>query len=121
MSVTDGPVPEARPSLRTDEWRAGLGRLGVAAAGVVAAILLLWAVFLLTGSGAQAAFGAGAGVVGILLVLGGLGAFTRTSMVRRDRGEVSLATAEDRRDAETLALGLFGSGIAVLVLALALG
>ena len=53
----------------------------------------------------------------------GLGpqAFTRTSPVRRSRGAYSMATAESRREAEMLALGLFGYGITFSALALVLG
>ena len=119
--MADQPVPAEPRGLRAEEWRAGIGRLGVAAMAVLMAVLGVSIVFLLLGADGPAALAGGAGVVGIVLVLAGLVAFTRTSIVRRDRGAISMTSAEDRREAEALALGLFGSGIAILLLALALG
>jgi hypothetical protein len=121
VSTTEGEIQAERRGLRAQEWREGIWRLGAAAGVLVLAVLLVAAVFALLGAEGRAALAAGAGVIGILLVLTGLCAFTRTSAVRRTRGVYSMASPEARREAEALALGLFGSGIAVSALALVLG
>lgn len=107
--------------LSVEERRAGVKRLGLITGGLVLAVLLVAFVFALLGTSGRAALAAGAGLVGILLVIGGVAAFSRTSAIRRTRGVISMASTEARREAELLALGLFGFGIAFSALALVLG
>jgi ABC-type nickel/cobalt efflux system permease component RcnA len=121
VTTDDQHLPVARPRLTAEERRAGFKRLGLVTVGLVGATLVLALVFVLLGATAVAALSAGAGLVGILLVVAGVAAFTRTSPVRRSRGSYSMATTESRREAEMLALGLFGYGITFSALALVLG
>ena len=93
----------------------------VIASGLLLAALIASGVFALLGSDYRSALAAGAGLVGILLVLGGVAAFSRTGAVRRTRGALVAHPAEERREAELLAAGLLGFGIAFSVLALVIG
>lgn len=121
MSTDGQHLPATRSRLTAGERRAGVKRLGLVTGGLVGVALLLALVFAVLGATATAALSAGSGLVGILLVLAGVAAFTRTSPVRRSRGSYSMATTESRREAEMLALGLFGFGITFSALALVLG
>lgn len=104
-----------------EERLAGFKRLGLMAAGLVGAALVIALVLAGLGSTRDQALAAGSGVVGIALVMGGVVAFGRTSAIRRTAGVYGRATVEERKDAERLALGLFASGILFSVCSLALG
>lgn len=104
-----------------EERRAGVRRLGLIVAGLVAAALVISIVFAGMGAAGTEALSAGCGVVGIVLVGAGVVTFGRTGPVRRTAGVLHRATVDERKDAERLALGLFGFGIAFSALALAIG
>ena len=102
-------MAEAR--LTPDERRAGYRRLAIAAGALLGAAVVLSAVFVVLGGALRPATAAGFGVVGIVLVLGGVVAFARTSSFRRSGGEVRMIGDVERKEAERLALGLLGAGI----------
>lgn len=121
MSAEERRVASPRPGLSSAERQAGIRRSGAIACGLVLVSLVVSAVFALLGTDYRSALAAGAGLVGILLVVGGVAAFSRTGAIRRTRGALVPASAEERREAELLAAGLLGVGIAFSVLALVLG
>ena len=104
-----------------EERRAGLRRLGMVLAGLVLGALLLALVLVQLGASGRSGLAASVGLEGIGLVLAGVAVFPRTGMLQRANGISRLSTADDRRHAEQLALGLFGLGITCSALALALG
>lgn len=105
------------------ELRGGLLRLALITAGLIVGALVASAVFVLIGARGRAALAAGTGTIGMLLILGGAAAFTKTSPVRQARAlpdGVEIDTTEVRQ-AEHLALGLFAYGIVFSAAALAMG
>ncbi len=105
------------------EVRRGLYRLAVITAGLIAGALVASAVFILIGARGRAAIAAGTGTIGMLLILGGAAAFTKTSPVRQARAMPDAAEIDttEVRQAEHLALGLFAYGIVFSAVALAMG
>ena len=119
--VEEGASHVASERLTPEERREGYRRLAVAAAIVVGLALLIALLFVALGADLASGLGAGFGMVGILLVIGGVVAFSRTSSVRRTRGEFRHATVAERKAAERMALGFLAGGIACSVLALVVG
>jgi hypothetical protein len=105
------------------EVRRGLVRLAVITAGLIAGALVASVLFVLIGARGRAALAAGTGSIGMLLVLSGAAAFTKTSPVRQARAMPDAADLDTKkiREAEHLALGLFAYGIVFSVAALAMG
>jgi hypothetical protein len=108
----------AAAPLTADERRAGYRRLVVVSAVIVGVALLTGLVFVALGADLASGVGAGIGLVGILMVIGGVVAFSRTASVRRSNGDIRLASASERKAAERLALGLLAGGILFSVVSL---
>jgi cytochrome c biogenesis protein CcdA len=103
------------------ELRQGLRRLLFVVLGLVALVVALSAGFVAFGATARNGVSAGAGSVGLLLVLVGVGAFSRTQPVRRGSGGFHIVDRSERRDAEALTGGLLGLGVLFCVLSLGIG
>jgi hypothetical protein len=119
VTAREQPHDLAAAPLTREERRAGYRRLAAAAAVLVALAVLVGLVFVVLGADVESGIGAGFGLVGIALVIGGVVAFTRTGSVRRSHGEVRFASAAERKDAERLALALLGTGIIFSLVSLA--
>ena len=117
--ASEEPQDVAARALTPEERRAGYRRLALAGAVLVSLALLVGLVLVALGADAASGIGAGFGMVGLVLVLGGVVAFTRTGSIRRSHGEVRMATDAERKDAERLALALLGTGIIFSVVSLA--
>jgi hypothetical protein len=104
-----------------EERRAGVKRLGLITLGLGGAAFLAALVFAGLGAAGAQALAGGCGLVGVALVVAGVVVFGRTGPVRRTAGVYQRASVEERKEAEHLALGLFGFGIVFSVLALVLG
>jgi hypothetical protein len=104
------------------ELRAGLLRLAViltllvlsaTAAGVLIAHV--------DGTSVRRGIANGFAIVGALVLVFGLVSWTRSGPLRREGLGARLAEADERREAERIAIGLIGIGIALFLAALLLG
>jgi hypothetical protein len=103
------------------ELLAGLRRLGLVLVALVAFSGLCAAGFVAFGASARSGMSAGSGVVGVLLVVCGLGAFLRTQPARRAEGGIHVVERLERREAESLSGGLLGLGIVFCAVSLGIG
>ena len=104
-----------------DELLAGMRRLALVVMVLVAVSAICALAFIAFGATTRAGISAGSGVVGVLLVVGGLGAFLRARPARRSGGEIQVVERVERREAEGLSGGLLGLGIVFCAIALGIG
>jgi hypothetical protein len=104
-----------------DELRAGLRRLAVLAAVLVVVAAIVSGGFMAFGATTRSGVSAGAGVVGLLLVLCGIAAFGRTQPIKRGPGGFEVVERAERREAEALTGGLLGLGVAFCAVSLGIG
>ena len=105
-----------------EQVRADIRRVAVAGLVLLSMAGLIALVYATAWSAtASAAAAAGLGIVGIGLVVAGVVAWGGTGSIRRLAGNYSINSAESRRAAEHLALGLLSAGIAFSAAALVIG
>lgn len=103
------------------ELLAGVRRLAIVLVVLVVMSALCAGTFVAFGAPARAAVSAGSGVVGVLLVVCGLGAFLRAQPARRAAGAIHVVERLDGREAEGLSGGLLGLGIVFCAVSLGIG